>query len=121
MSDMQPWQQPTQSAGATDVVTQLQNIVAKLGQLVAAISGRITLGSFTMVAAATTVVPQPAVKANSIITLTPTNADAATVVGSAKSPYISAISPGVSFTIATGNGSAGVATATFNYSISSPT
>jgi hypothetical protein len=116
------YQPPGQgTAGATDVVTQLQGIVRQLAAWVKAFQGRITLGTFTFGAAATTVVAQTAVEANSFITLTALNAAAATLVGSAKSPYISAKSPGVSFTVATASGIAAAGTELFGYSINTPT
>jgi hypothetical protein len=113
-------QQGQGTAGVTDAVSQLQNIARQLGLWVAAFKGRNTFGTFTMAAAATTVVPQPAVQALSIITLTATNAAAATLVGSAKSPYISAKSPSASFTVATASGVAAAGTETFSYVVSTP-
>ena len=96
------------TAGGTDIVTQLQGIIRQLSNantnmlaLIAAIQGvfpRI-IGSFTLAASATTVIPQSAVTANSEIPLTPTNAAAATLMGSAKAIYVSAKTPGVSFTV----------------------
>ena len=108
------------SAGGTDIVTQLQNIARQLGLWVAAFKGRNTFGTFTMAAAVTTVVPQPAVQANSYISLTPLNASAATLEGSAQKLYPSAISPGVSFTVATGNGVAASGGQRFQYAIQTP-
>ena len=108
------------SAGGTDIVTQLQNIARQLGLWVAAFKGRSTFGTFTMAASANTTVLQPAVQSLSKISLTPTNAPAGTLVGSAKSPYISAISPGISFTVTTASGAAAVGTETFQYLISTP-
>jgi hypothetical protein len=119
MTDVNQYSNPP-GAGAQDVVTQLRGIVQQLTAWVAAFSGRVLTGSFTMGAAASTVVLQPAVKANSIITLTSTNASAGTLVGGAKSPYISAISPGISFTVSTANAAAAAGTETFNYSITTP-
>ena len=108
------------TAGVTDGVTQLNLIARQIGLLVAAFKGRSTFGSFTMAAAATTTVLQPAVQANSAIMLTATNASAGTLVGSAKSPYISSISPGVSFTVATANAVAATGTETFQYTVNTP-
>lgn len=108
------------TAGVTDAVTQLQNIARNLGLWIKAFAGRITFGTFTMAAAATTTVPQTAVQSNSNISLTPTNAAAGTLVGSTKAPYISAISPGVSFTVATASGVSAAGTETFQYLISTP-
>lgn len=108
------------TAGGTDIVTQLQGIVRQLSAWVQAFQGRITYGSFTLSAAVSTVVPNTAVASNSQIALSATNAAAATLMGSAKSLYTSAVSPGVSFTVATANGVAAVGTETFNYSIQTP-
>ena len=108
------------TAGATDIVTQLQGIVRQLSAWVQAFKGRAAFGNFTMGAAATTVISQPVVASNSIITLTPTNADAGTLMGSAKSLYISAKTTGVSFTVATANGVVAAGGETFDYSISTP-
>jgi hypothetical protein len=108
------------TAGVTDAVSQLQNIARNLSLLVLAFKGRPTYGSFTMAAAASTVVAQPAVQANSFIALTATNASAGALVGSAKAPYVSSISPGVSFTVSTANGGNAVGTETFSYVIQTP-
>lgn len=72
-------------------------------------------GSFTFAAAATVVVPEPLVTANSFIFLQATNADAGTLVGSNESPYISAKAAGVSFTVATAAGTAAAGTEEFSY------
>lgn len=108
------------TAGATDVVTQLQGIVRQLSAWVQVFKGRAAFGSFTMGAAATTVISQPVVASNSIITLTPTNAAAGTLMGSTKSLYISAKTTGVSFTVATASGVVAAGGETFDYSISTP-
>lgn len=117
-----PWASPSSSgAGTTDAVTQLQAIVRQLTALVAAINGRITYGTFTLAAAASTTINQSAVKANSQIVWTPTNASAATLEGSAKALYVSAIVPGTSFTVSTANASNAVGTETFSYTVQTPT
>ena len=121
MSDSWQNQPPSQSAGVTDVVTQLQNIVSKLTALVNAISGRVISGTFTLTAAATTTITQPAVQSLSTITLVPTNVAAATLEGSAKSLYISAKVAGTSFTVATASGAAAAGTETYSYTINTPT
>ena len=115
------WQPPTQSAGVTDVVTQLQGIVQQLTQLVKAIKGRVISGTFTMPAAATLTITQPAVQSLSTITLVPTNASAGTLMGSAKALYISAKVAGTSFTVATANATNAAGTETFSYTINTPT
>jgi hypothetical protein len=105
------------TAGGTDTITALQGIIRQLAAWVKAFQGRITQGAFTMAASATTTVAQTAVQSKSNITLTPANAAAATLVGSAKSPYISSVSPGTSFTVATANGGNAVGTEIFDYQI----
>ena len=119
----QPWQAgASTNAGPQDVVTQLKGIVSQLAALVAAITGRVTFGTFSFTSAvATLTVTQPAVKSNSIITWNPTNASAGTLEGSAKALYVSAIVPGASFTVATASGGNAAGTETFQYVINTPT
>lgn len=121
MSNTYPPQGPGQgTAGGTDVVTQLQGIVRQLAAWVKAFTGRQTFGSFTFAAAASTTVAQSAVQANSSIVLSPTNASAATLVSGTHSPYVSAISPGVSFTVSTADAGSAAGTETFAYLITTP-
>lgn len=115
------WQPPSQSAGATDIVTQLQNIVAKLNGVITALSGRVISGTFTMPVANTSTIAQPAVQSLSTITLIPTNASAGTLMGSAKALYISAKTPGTSFAVSTANATNAAGTETFSYTINTPT
>ena len=113
--------QATASAsGVSDVVTQLQGIVRQLTQLVKAINGRAIYGTFTMPATPSLTIVQPGIKSNSIVTLTPTNAAAAGMAGSSKALYYTIIA-GTSFTVLTSDGTNGSATATFAYSINTPT
>lgn len=112
---------PNQTAGVTDVVTQLQAIVRQLTALNQSFAGRVVSGTFTMGAAATLVIPQPAVQSLSTITLIPTNASAGTLQGSAKALYISAKTPGTSFTVSTANATNAAGTETFSYTINTPT
>lgn len=90
-----------------------------LSQLVVALTGALgvkgTCGTFTMGAAASTVVAEAEVTATSFIFLMATNAAAGTLVGSTESPYISAKSAGVSFTVATADGGSAAGTETFSY------
>lgn len=107
------------SVGIGDLVTTLKIANQNMSQLIQAINAifpRVT-GSFTLSAAATTVVTQPGVTANSVILLQPSNAAAATLVGGTKSPYISAKTAGTSFTVATASGVAAAGTETFLYAI----
>lgn len=112
---------PPQTAGVTDVVTELKGIVSQLSALVQAITGRVVSGTFTMTATATLVVTDPAVRSQSSILLQPTNASAGTLMGSNKSLYISAKTAGASFTVATASAVAAAGTETFTYTIYTPT
>lgn len=120
MADLDNQSTPPQTAGATDVVTQLQGIVRQLGAWVMAFNGRTVVGTFTLAAAATTTVTEPSVKSNSFIYLTPLNASAGTLAGSAKALYISAKVAGTSFTVSTASGGAAAGTEQFSYSIMTP-
>ena len=80
-------------------------------------TGSGNVGSITLANAATTAVPNTSVTANSIITITPKTAAAATLVSGASSPYISAKAAGTSFTIATANGAAAGSGAEFYYHV----
>jgi hypothetical protein len=118
------WQQPTQSAGATDVVTQLQNIVTKLTGLIAAtnavakaLANRAVLGAFTATAGTSSVIAQPAVQSQSTVSIVPMNSAASTLVQA--HGYFITNSVGVGFTVTFGAGAAG--TETFNYIVTSPT
>lgn len=110
----QPWQGQSPSAGPQDVVIQLQGIVQQLSNLVAAIKGRVTFGTFKLSAGTSTTITQPAVQSNSTIDLNPTNAAAA-----ALNTYISAIVAGTSFTVTSTTPAAG--TETFTYTVNTPT
>lgn len=106
--------------GANDDANSIgRAIVENLAQLSALFSAYLGVsgiaGSFTLAAASTLVVPQPLVTASSFLFLQPTNAAAATLQGSNEHLYISARSAGVSFTVATGAGTAATGGETFNY------
>jgi len=108
--------------GIGDLVQVAQGIsqtLGKINQQLQALS-RLSTGTFTMAAAATKVIADTSVTANSVITLTPTNAAAGTLQQSTETLYISAISPGVSFTVATADGGAAAGTETFQYLIYTP-
>ena len=116
-----PWAQSgAGSMGVSDVVIQLQGIVSQLTALVKAFKGRPTYGTFTLAAAASTTITQPAVQSNSEISLSPTNAAAATLQGSAKALYYT-ITAGTSFTVLTASGGNAAGTETFSYIINTPT
>jgi len=80
-------------------------------------TGSVSQGTFTLGAAATTVVTNYNVGIASKIHLTPTNAAAATLMGSAKSLYISARTAETSFTVATADAGNAGGTETFYYTI----
>ena len=103
--------QGTQSAS---LITELATITAAI---LAVFPTAVFTGSFTLGAAATTVVNNGHVTASSVIIPFPTNASAGTLMGSAKSLYISAKSAGVSFTVATASAGAAAGTETFSYVI----
>jgi hypothetical protein len=104
------------------LITIAQNIVTAINGLTSAVMNvwpRIT-GTFTLTATATFTVTQPGIKATSVVMLSPTNAAAGTLMGSAKSLYVSALAPGASFTVATASGAAATGTETFNYAVFNP-
>lgn len=108
---------------ATDLqlLGQAQGINSNLAALVAAMKaaffGNITVGTFSLAAAVTTTVNNANVTANSLVLLEPTNAAAATVMGSSKSLYLSAKVAGTSFTVATADGTSPVGTCNFSFMI----
>lgn len=114
-------------AGASidDIATALklgnQNLSAQMQALIAALSeifpqvSSIAVGTFTLGATATTTVTQSRTAANSLIVFTPTNAAGATLMGSAKSLYISARTANTSFAVSTASAAAAAGTETFVY------
>lgn len=74
-------------------------------------------GTFVFGAVASRVVTDTNVKANSVIILQDTNAAAATLQQGANRIYPSAISSGVSFTVATASGSSAAGSENFSYLI----
>lgn len=81
------------------------------------------IAAVTLSAAATTTVANANICTTSttggasFVRLTPLNASAATLVGSAKCPYISTMTPQTSFVISTANGAAAAGTEIFAYEI----
>jgi hypothetical protein len=73
--------------------------------------------AFQLAVAATTVVSDTEVHANSHILMTPTNAAAATLMSGSKSLYVSARDAGTSFTVATADGTNAVGTENFSYRV----
>lgn len=76
-------------------------------------------GSFTMAAANLKAVPETRVVAGTTVRLIPTNAAAATLMGSAKSLYVdkAVTVAGTSFTVKTADGNNAAGTETFDYTI----
>jgi hypothetical protein len=99
------------------VLGQLQGLNSNASAIVKAIAsafvGNAAVVTFTMAAAATKTVSSSTVLAGSAIILIDTNAAAATLQGSAKRLYPSAIVPGTSFTVSTASGGNAVGTETF--------
>jgi hypothetical protein len=108
-------------ASLDDVVTKQAAMISQLSAIYTALNGMFrNTGTFTMGAAATTVVTNAGIAANSQVVFIPTNAAAATLMGSTKSLYVSARSVGVSFTAATASGVAAAGTETFLYYVLTP-
>lgn len=74
-----------------------------------------SVGTFTLAAAASTTVTDTAVLTDSTILLMPTNAAAATLMGSSKSLYVSARTAVTSFAVSTADGLNAAGTETFQY------
>ncbi len=105
-----------------DVVTQLAmgvRATMQINETLKAIT-RLSGGSFTMANAATKVVADPNVTANSRIILQATNSHAADLQAGAKALYVSTKTAGTSFTVATQDGNAAVGDETYDYIIYNP-
>lgn len=76
-----------------------------------------TTGTFTMDADASTTVSDTSVQTTSRITITPTNAAAATLVAGASSPYVTSKTANTSFNVDTADGGNAAGTETFDYQI----
>ena len=109
------------NGSSSQMLAQALGVNKNLAALIATLRGLFPLnafsGSFTMSAAATKTVADANVKANSLIVLIDSNAAAATLQGSAKRLYPSALAAGVSFTVATASGANAAGTETFSYLI----
>ena len=99
------------------ILGQLQGLNANAAAIVKALAsafvGNASAVSFTMSAAASKTVSCATVLAGSAILLVDTNASAATLQGSAKRLYPSAIIPGASFTVSTASGANAAGTEAF--------
>lgn len=108
-------------ANQDDMLAQANGLNANLAKIASVLQTRFALaaytGTFALAAAPTTTVTDANVKASSIIWPVPTNAAAATLMGSAKSLYVSARNAGTSFVVATADGTAAAGGQTFAYVI----
>lgn len=116
------------TAGLTDLVTQVQALVRQLSASNTNWSTFISLfeeafpqitGSFTLTASASNIITQPGIRAGGFPIWVPTNLSAATLEGSAKKLYLSAVTPGASFTLTTAS-STPAGTETFSYVVINP-
>lgn len=106
----------------SDTEGKLRNqVLSLLVKTLQSLLPRIT-GTFTLAAAATTTVPQPAILASSVVSIAPTNAAAAALMAGAKSAYWDPASniAGASFAVKTADGSAPAGTETFSYFVINP-
>lgn len=101
-----------------------QQLLVQMGNLINALTNILpfsgAFGSFTCGAAATTTVTNSSVAINSVIFLMPTNAAAGTLMGSAKSLYVSARTAGTSFAVTTASAAAAAGTETFQFLVVNP-
>lgn len=92
-----------------------QNLATLVGTLSTQFPLRARAGVFTLGAAASTVVPDTNTTAGCTVVLTPLNAAAGTLQGSAKALYLSVRTAGASFTVATASGGSAAGTEQFQY------
>ena len=116
-----------QMSGRSDI--SFQNLETQQRLMIVAINGlrdailatfpRVT-GTFTLSAAASTVVANTSVTSTSKINWTPTNAAAATLLAGANNLYLSARTSGASFTLTTAAGGSPAGTETFDFTLVNP-
>lgn len=108
------------AASLDDLATNGKLIINQLSAIYTALVNIFrNTGTFTCSAAATTTVANTAIASTSRVLLIPTNAAAATLVGSTKSPYVSTVTAGTSFVVSTASGAA-AGTETFFYVVITP-
>lgn len=109
-------------ASLSEINTQLklanQNM-SRLIQTIADIFPRVSSSFIFPNNASSVTVSETNVQSSDRIVLLPSNAAAATMVGSSKSPWVSTVTSGASFVVSTASGSA-TGTGTFNYLIFNP-
>lgn len=106
--------------GLGDINTSLQAANKLMAKLVGVLTGIFprSFGTFTLSAASTKVVTDANVTTASIITLMPTNASAGTLMGSAKSLYVTTAAG--QFTVTTASGVAASGGEAFSYTVQTP-
>lgn len=109
-----------QSIRTDDIANKLQASNQLMAKLVAIFSNLFprSTGSFTMAAAATKTVTDANVTTSSIIMLMPTNAAAGTLMGSAKSLYVTTAAG--SFLVSTASAAAAAGTENLSYAVFNP-
>lgn len=109
-------------ASLSEINSQLkfsnQNL-SRLIETIAAIFPRVASSFVFPNGASSVTVAQTSIQSSDNVVLIPTNAVAATMIGSTKSPWVSTFNPGASFVVSTATGTT-TGTGTFNYLIFSP-
>jgi hypothetical protein len=105
-------------ASADDINSTLQGISRNIANWVTAFNGRLIAGSVTLGNATVTVVAQPGVTGDSVIFTMATNA-AAALTQRTNGLYVSALTAGSGFSLATQSGSAS-GSETFDYILFNP-
>jgi len=106
----------------SDIFTALNTANKNISELIRTLQSIFrNAGTFTWNgASATTTVENAGVQATSLVLLIPTNAAAATLMGSNEYPYVSSRVVGTSFTLTTAAGTAAAGTETFAYLLITP-
>lgn len=94
-----------------------QNMAQLISSLNGTLAGKVKFGTFNCAAASATTVSDTNVTSTSFVSWTPTSAAAGILEGAATKLYLSALVPGVSFTVTTANGSSASTTCSFSYII----
>ena len=110
------------TASLDDLASNQKYIIQNLSLIAQILQGFFGVtGTFTWNgAAATTTVADTNVLSNSQVLLIPTNAAAATLMGSNECPYVSTRNVGASFVLSTAAGTAAAGTETFFYILITP-